>query len=110
MAGNKNSGKPKSATKSMIYQRMAETTKQPRKQVAAYFDALTALIKQEIGKKGPGIFTLPGLLKIKRVEKKATQDRMGINPQTREPMMIKGKPKRIVVRALPLKALKEMVK
>lgn len=102
--------KARSATKSVIFQRMAEATKQPRKQVAAFFDALTSLIKQEVGKKGPGIFTLPALLKIKRVEKKATQDRMGINPQTREPMMIKGKPKRTVVRALALKALKEMVK
>jgi len=103
-------GKPKSATKSAIFQRMAETTKKPRKEVAAYFDALTAMIKQEIGKKGPGMFTLPGLLKIKRVEKPATKERMGINPQTREPMLIKAKPKRTVVRALALKALKEMVK
>jgi nucleoid DNA-binding protein len=110
MAGNKTAGKPRAATKSVIYQRMAEVTKQPRKQVAAFFDALTTIIKQEVGKKGPGLFTLPGLLKVKRVEKKATQDRMGINPQTREPMLIKGKPKRTVVRALPLKALKEVVK
>lgn len=102
--------KPRSATKSAIYRRMAEATKQPRKQVAAFFDALIALIKQEVGKKGPGIFTLPGLLKLKRVEKQATQDRMGIDPRTREPIMIKGKPKRTVVLALPLKGLKETVK
>jgi hypothetical protein len=63
-----------------------------------------------VGKKGPGIFTLPGLLKVKRVEKPATKARQGRNPQTGEAIMIKAKPKRTVVKALPLKALKEMVK
>ena len=66
-------------------------------------------IKKEIGKKGPGVFTLPGLLKVKRVEKPATKARQGRNPQTGEIITIQAKPKRTVVRALPLKALKEMV-
>ena len=56
------------------------------------------------------MFNVPGLLKIKRVEKPATKARQGRNPATGEPIMIKAKPKRTVVRALPLKALKEMVK
>ena len=50
-----------------------------RKQVATVFDEISNYIKQEIGKKGPGIFTLPGLLKVKRVEKPATK------PRQREP-------------------------
>jgi nucleoid DNA-binding protein len=35
---------------------------------------------------------------------------MGRNPATGEPMMIKAKPARTVVKALALKSLKEMVK
>jgi nucleoid DNA-binding protein len=102
--------KLKPATKSATYQRLADATMLTRKQVGTFFDELTNLIKYELGKKGPGIFTLPGLLKIKRVEKPPTKARQGRNPLTGEPIMIKAKPKRTVVRALALKALKEMVK
>jgi nucleoid DNA-binding protein len=102
--------KLKAATKSATYQRLAEATTLTRKQVGTFFDELTNLIKNELGKKGPGIFTLPGLLKIKRVEKAPTKARLGRNPLTGEEITIKAKPKRTVVRALPLKALKEMVK
>jgi len=102
--------KVKAATKSTIFQQLSEDTGLSRKQVAAVLEALTGFIEHEIGKKGPGIFTLPGLLKIKRVEKPPTKAREGRNPQTGETIMIKAKPKRTVVRALPLKALKEMVK
>lgn len=101
--------KVKAATKSTIFQDLATKTDLSRKQVAQVFDELVSYIGQEIGKKGPGIFTLPGLLKIKRVEKPATKARQGRNPQTGEAIMIKAKPKRTVVKAYPLKALKEMI-
>jgi len=96
-------------TKSEMFQSLARATGLTRKQVASVFDALTSYIKVEVGKKGPGVFTLPGLLKVKRVEKPATKVRQGRNPQTGEIITIKAKPKRTVVKALPLKALKEMV-
>jgi nucleoid DNA-binding protein len=102
--------KAKPATKSATYQRLADATKLSRKQVAMFFDEMAKLIKNELSKKGPGVFNVPGLLKIKRVEKPATKARPGRNPATGEPMMIKAKPKRTIVKALPLKALKEMVK
>jgi nucleoid DNA-binding protein len=102
--------KVKAATKSAMFQELSTRTGLGRKQVATVFDELSNYIKQEIGKKGPGIFTLPGLLKVKRVEKAATKARQGRNPQTGETITIKAKPKRTVVKALPLKALKEMVK
>ena len=53
---------------------------------------------------------MPGLLKLKRISKPATKARKGINPFTKEEMMFKAKPARNVVKALPLKSLKEMVK
>jgi nucleoid DNA-binding protein len=102
--------KVKAATKSTIFQDLANRTALSRKQVASVFDELANYIHQELSKKGPGIFTLPGLLKIKRVEKPATKARMGRNPQTGETIPIAAKPKRTVCKAYPLKALKEMVK
>ncbi len=98
------------ATKSEIYAKISEATELTRKQVGAVFDALGALIGHELGKKGPGIFTVPGLLKLKRITKPAVPARMGINPFTKQEMMFKAKPARNVVKALPLKNLKEMVK
>lgn len=102
--------KAKAATKSAMFLALAEKSGLKRPQVAALFEALTDFIKKEVGKKGPGVVTLPGLLKIKRVEKEATKERIGRNPATGEPITIKAKPRRTVVRALALKALKEMVK
>ena len=96
-------------SKSVMYQSLSEATGLSRKQIASVFDELTNLIKRDVGKKGPGVFALPGLLKIKRVNKPATKARQGRNPATGEPMMIKAKPARTIVRAQPLKSLKEMV-
>ena len=53
---------------------------------------------------------VPGLLKLKVIRKPATKAREGINPFTKEKVMFKAKPARNVVKALPLKNLKEMVK
>ena len=101
--------KAKAATKSEIFSKISEETTLSRKQVAAVFDSLGKLIKQELGKKGPGIFTVPGLLKLKRISKPAVPARKGINPFTKEEMMFKAKPARNVVRVRPLRGLKEMV-
>jgi nucleoid DNA-binding protein len=101
--------RPKPANRGVVYTALAETTGLGKEQVAAVFSALGALIAQELGKKGPGQVVLPGLLKLKVVRKPATQARSGKNPFTGAPMTIPAKPARNVVRALPLKALKEMV-
>lgn len=109
MAENK-ATKAKAATKSQVYTRLAEATELSKKQVATFFDELTKLIKTELSKKGPGVVNIPGLMKIKRAVKKAQPAREGINPQTREKIMIAAKPARTVVRVRALKTLQEMVK
>jgi len=88
-----------------MYQTLEEATGLSRKQIAAVFDELSKFIRRDLGKKGPGIVGLPGLLKIKRVHKSATPARQVRNPATGEPMMIKAKPARTVVKAYPLKSL-----
>jgi nucleoid DNA-binding protein len=102
--------KVKAATKTAMFQALATSTGLSKKDVATFFDELNNYIKRELGKKGPGVVTLPGLLKIKKVKKPATKARQGRNPKTGEPMTISAKPAKTVVRARPLKALQEMVK
>ncbi|MBV8236676.1 MAG: HU family DNA-binding protein [Acidimicrobiia bacterium] len=101
--------RPKPANRAVVYTALAETTGLGKNQVTVVFAALGELIAKELGKKGPGQVVLPGLLKLKVVRKPATKARSGKNPFTGEPMTIQAKPARNVVRALPLKALKEMV-
>ena len=95
-------------TKSQLYATIAENTELKKKDVVAVFDELSALINGHIKKNGAGVFTLPGLLKIKVVRKPATKARKGINPFTGEPTAFKAKPARNVVKAQSLKNLKEM--
>jgi len=106
-SGASTPGKP--ATKGELYTKLASKTGLSKKQVSTVFDHLTELISGELGKKGPGIFVVPGLLKLKIVRKPATKAKTGINPFTKAPMVYKAKPARNVVKALPLKTLKEMV-
>ena len=65
------------------------------------------MIKKSL--KSNGLFTMPGLLKMKVVKKPATKAREGINPFTGEKMMFKAKPASKKVRVMPLKSLKAMV-
>ena len=99
----------KARTKSEVYAELAGSNEMTRKQVAAVFDDLAGLIKKDLGRRGPGTFTVPGLMKIKVVRKPATKARKGINPFTGEEMMFKAKPARNVVKVTALKNLKSMV-
>lgn len=99
----------KPMTKSEILNQLAEKCELTKKDVQAVFDAMGELIDQELSKKGPGVFSIPGLLKLKVVDKPATPARKGINPFTKEEQMFKAKPASRKVKATPLKALKDMV-
>jgi nucleoid DNA-binding protein len=101
--------KPKQATKSEIYASLAEKTGLSKKQISSVFESMSEMIAADLGKKGPGIFVVPGLLKLKVVIKPATKERKGINPFTKEPTIIKAKKERKAVKAVLLKSLKELV-
>ena len=100
----------KAATKSEILTNIATETELTRKQVASVLEALAQEIKAAVGKKGPGVFTVPGLMKILVINKPATKARMGINPFTKEEQMFKAKPARRVIKIRALKALKDFAK
>ena len=93
--------------KSEIVATICKDSELSRKQVAAVFESLNGIIKKSL--RGPGLFTLPGLLKMKVVKKPATKAREGINPFTKEKMVFKAKPASKKVRVLPLKSLKALV-
>ena len=100
----------KPPTKSEIYAQIVADTGLTRKDVAAVFDSLNSQIKKNLGgRNAPGMFTVPGLLKMRVVKKPATKARKGVNPFTGEEMMFKAKPATKVVKVSALKGLKDMV-
>ena len=109
MATKKAAAAAKAMTKTEILTALADGTGLSKKEVASVLDELSTVIGNSIGKGGPGVFNLPGLLKVKVIRKPATKAHKGINPFTKEETMFKAKPARNVVKVLPLKALKDMV-
>jgi nucleoid DNA-binding protein len=110
MADTKKAPTTKPQSKSQTFADLAEMASLSRKQVAEVFDALAQLIQRELGKKGPGVFTVPGLLKLKKIVKPATKAAIRPNPfKPGEMMEVKAKPARNLVKAQPLKSLKEMI-
>lgn len=94
-------------TKAEVIRQISQDTGLSRQQVDAVFDSLNICIRKSL--RGNGLFTLPGLMKLKVVKKPATKARKGVNPFTGEEMTFKAKPASRRVRALPLKNLKAMV-
>ena len=101
------SNKPR--TKGQVLGDIADKTGLTRKEVASVFESMAGLIKKDLGRRGPGMFTVPGLMKCRVVRKPATKARKGINPFTGEEMIFKAKPARNVVKVTALKGLKDMV-
>ena len=99
----------KPMNKTEIFTALGEATGLTKQQVGDLFDELSKLIGKNLGNDGPGTFAIPGLLQIKVVRKPATEEHMGINPFTKEEMVIKAKPAKNVVKVTALKGLKDLV-
>ncbi len=99
----------KPMTKTEIISALSESSELTKQQVAGLLDGLANLIGKNLGEGGPGVFTIPGLMKLSVVHKPATEEREGINPFTKEPTIFKAKPASKSVKLRPLKALKDMV-
>jgi nucleoid DNA-binding protein len=109
MSANAASKSAKALSKTEILNQLAEKTGLSKKQVSSVLEELGAMITNNLGKKGPGLFNLPGIAKFKLKKKPATKARPGKNPFTGEAIMIKAKPASNAVRIQPLKALKDSV-
>ena len=99
----------KPMSKSEIVSGIADETGLTKKQVNEVFATMAGQIKKSLGRRGPGAYTVPGLMKLVVQRKPATKARKGINPFTGEEAMFKAKPARNVVKIRPLKNLKDMV-
>jgi nucleoid DNA-binding protein len=111
MADNKaTTAKP--MAKSALYKELATKTGLEAKQVSAVFDALQDLIKEQLSsKKGPGLFVIPNLIKLKLQKKPATKATTKPNPfKPGEMMEVKAKPASVKVKPIALKGLKDIGK
>lgn len=94
-------------TKSEIVRIISEANGIPKKQVSAIFANLSEIIKKDLGKTEQ--FSVPGLAKIRVVQRAKVPARKGVNPFTGKEQTFKAKPARKIVKVRPFKALKDMV-
>ncbi|QAU23205.1 DNA-binding protein [Dyella sp. M7H15-1] len=94
-------------SKSALVSHLAEATEVASKDVRAVLAALEGVAHASIHKKGAGVFTLPGLLKITAVNVPAKPKRKGVNPFTKEEQWFAAKPATVKVKIRPLKKLKD---
>lgn len=100
-------GKP--MTKTEVISALADGTGLSKQQVTGFFDELTNLIAKNLKEGGPGVFNVPGMLKVKVVRKPAKPEREGKDPFTGETRMFKAQPAKNVVKVTALKKLKDAV-
>lgn len=99
----------KPMTKSEIVAGIADATGLAKKQVSSVFEAMAGQIQKSLSSRGPGVYAVPGLMKLTVVRKPATKAHKGVNPFTGEEVMFKAKPARNIVKIRALKNLKDMV-
>ena len=101
---------PKAMPKSEIYKTLATKSGLESKQVQAVFKALDDLVKEELVKKnGAREFVIPGLVKLKLIDKPATKATKKPNQFKKGEMMdVKAKLASVVVKARILKGLKDI--
>lgn len=102
--------KAKAPSKSEVLNAIATETNVPKKDVAAVLDALASEIQKAMSGKGPGMFQIPGLVKITRKNVPAKPAQKGVkNPFTGEIRDVPAKPATKKVKVTALKNLKAMV-
>lgn len=99
----------KRMTKSQIVAELSESTGLTKKDVASVFDSLRDIVTRELGKKGPGEFVIPDMMKLKVRVTPATKERKGIDPFTKQERVFAAKPAQKKIRATALKKLKDLI-
>lgn len=98
----------KRMTKAAIIGELADRTELTKKQVSSVFEGLQGMIKRELGRRGPGEFVIPDMLKLKVRKTPQQKGKKFRNPSTGE-VIIKDVPASKKLRATPLKKLKDLV-
>ena len=98
----------KRMTKAQIMSELSDKTGLTKREVQAVFEGLRELIKQQLGKRGPGEFVLPDLVKLKLKDVPAQKNKKFRNPGTGE-VFYKDVKATKKLRATPLTKLKDLV-
>lgn len=99
----------KPLTKNQMIAELAESTGLAKKDVTAVVDGMCELIRKSFDKKGPGVFVLPGLIKIDLKQVKSQPAKKGlVNSLTGKTYDRPAKPAHKKIRVRALKALKEL--
>jgi nucleoid DNA-binding protein len=99
---------PAYLTKSQLVEKISEQHSElSKRDIKGIVETLATVGHKELKKSG--VFVVPGFAKFVVVKKPATKAREGTNPFTGEKMMFKAKPARKIVRARPVKAIKDAV-
>jgi nucleoid DNA-binding protein len=101
----------KAPSKTEILNNIATAAGLNKKDVANVLEALGAEIKKNLSARGPGMFAIPGLVKIERKKVPARAAQKGVpNPfKPGELMDRPAKPASVKVKVRALKNLKDMV-
>ena len=97
----------KPPSKTEVIRSIAEATQLKPKQVAAVFDALSAEVKKALGNRGPGVFAIPGLLKIEKKRVPARPARKNV-PNPFKPGEVRDIPAKPAYNKVKLRALKNL--
>lgn len=102
--------KAKAPSKSDVLNGIAQATGLARKDVNAVLEALSGEIKKALSSRGPGLFQIPGLVKIekKKVPGRPAQKNWK-NPFTGEIMERPAKKPSVKIKVRALKNLKGMI-
>jgi DNA-binding protein HU-beta len=99
----------KRMSKAQIIAELAEKSGLSKKDIQTVFTALLELVDREVGKRGPGEFVIPDIIKMKVKQIAARKERKGIDPFTKEERVFPAKPASRKIRATPLKKLKDLI-
>lgn len=98
----------KPLTKNQLIAEIADKQGIPKHQVKGVLDDLAEVARKQLVSDA-ATFTIPGIVKLRTVKKPAQPAREGINPFTRQPVMLAAKPASNKVKAAVLKVLKDAV-
>lgn len=97
----------KAPSKSEVLNNIAEATGLAKKEVSAVLDALTSEIEKALGKKGNGVFQIPGLVKITKQQVAARPAQKNV-PNPFKPGEMMDRPAKAAYSKVKVRALKNL--
>lgn len=94
-------------SKTELIGKLADEHSLSKRDVKGVIESLATIGYKELKKNGA--FVVPGFAKFVVIKKPAVKARKGINPFTKEETMFKARPARKVIKARPVKGVKDAV-